>query len=362
MNQSIHFCTASDGVRIAYAKSGRGPPLVKAANWFSHLDFEWNDPVVSGYRGEKELSQYFTLVRYDGRGSGLSDWEVPDLSFEAWVRDLEAVVDAAGLDRFPLLGICQGGAVAVAYAARHPERVSHLILYGAFHCGSLLEPDPIHIGGRRETFDRLLQLGWGKHNSAFLQVFSNLMMPEATVEQVRALTEVQRRSTSMENARRILHEFSKFNVQEPAGQVQAPTLVLHARGDTTVPFEAGRKMASLIPGARFVPLESKNHCLLEHEPGRARFVEEVRNFVGAPTEAGDSAQRILLELTEREREVLDAIARGWDNARIAERLFISPKTLGNHISHIFRKLGVTTRAEAIVRARETGFAAEKRPV
>ncbi|MFW6205906.1 MAG: alpha/beta fold hydrolase [Gemmatimonadota bacterium] len=351
MDQRIHLCSTVDGVRIAYAKSGRGPPLVKTANWLTHLTFDWGSPVWEHWM--TELSANHTLIRYDERGCGLSDWDVPEISFEAWVRDLEAVVDAEGLDRFPLLGLSQGAAVAVEYAARHPERVTRMILYGGYARGRY-ERDP-GARTRRETemMENLLALGWGGTNPAFRQAFSTLLMPDATPAQMDWLSELQRVSSNAENALRIERTSYGINVRDAARRVAAPTLVLHARDDAMIPFDQGRELASLLPDARFVPLDSINHVLLEDEPAWPQFLSEVRSFLG--TDSDRAAPAGFPDLTEREREVLDAIARGLSNDEIAAALYISPKTVRNHITRIFRKLGVERRARAIVLAREQGY-------
>jgi pimeloyl-ACP methyl ester carboxylesterase len=353
--QRIHFCTAPDGVRIAYAVAGRGPPLVKAANWLTHLDHDWRSPVWRHWL--RELARDHTLIRYDERGCGLSDWELDDFSFEAWVRDLELVVDARQLDRFPLLGISQGAAVAVAYAARHPERVSRLILYGGYARGRLRRGATPRQVEEAEVLQQLTRVGWGRANPAFRQVFALLFMPDATPERHRWLDELQRDSTSPENAVRFERVFHHIDVTDLAPRVRAPTLVLHAREDGMVPYEEGRILAALIPDACFVTLESRNHVLQEEEPAWPHFVEELRAFlaVGAAAAPPAAERAPFSDLTDRERDVLELIALGLANAQIGHRLFISHKTVRNHITSIFRKLDVPSRAQAIVVARVAGF-------
>jgi pimeloyl-ACP methyl ester carboxylesterase/DNA-binding CsgD family transcriptional regulator len=355
MEQRIRLCLAPDGVRLAYAVSGHGPPLVKAANWLSHLDYDWRSPVWRHWM--RELSIGHTLIRYDERGCGLSDWDVSDFSFEAWIRDLETIVDARGLGRFPLLGISQGAAVAVAFAARHPERVSALVLYGGYARGRLQrDPTPQQIE-EAELLLRLAHLGWGQQRSAYCQVFSRLFMPDAPHERIEWLDELQLRTTSAENAVRFESTFYHIDVTDDAPRVRAPTLVLHARDDAVIPFEEGRVLSSLIPDARFVPLDGHNHVLQEDEPAWPIFLEEVRSFLAS---AGSEAEPVAThapfpEISDRERDVLELIAQGADNAQIANCLGISPKTVRNHITSIFRKLGVETRPQAIVSARTVGF-------
>lgn len=281
VGQSIHFCTAADGVRLAYATSGTGPPLVKPAHWLTHVEFDWESPVWRHWL--RELSRDRTLIRYDQRGSGLSDQELDDISFDAFVRDLETVVDAMGLERFPLLGLSQGSAVAVAYAARHPERVSRLVLYGGFAQGRMTRARTPEEREEAELLTRQIPLGWGRDNSAFRMFFAARFLPEGTAEQISWFSELQRVSTSPEGAVRLFRASSVIDVVDTARQVTAPTLVLHANRDAQVPFDQGRMLAALIPGARFVSLDSQNHVLLEHEPAWRRFVDEVDAFLAEDT-------------------------------------------------------------------------------
>ncbi len=276
--QEIHFCRAHDGVRIAYAKSGSGPPLVKPANWLTHLEFDWNSPVWRHWI--TELGRSHTLIRYDERGCGLSDHDVAEISFESWVRDLEAVVDAERLERFSLLGISQGCAVAVAYAVRHPERVEKLVLYGGYATGRRLRARTPQEELERTLLQNMIRVGWGKDNPAFRQVFGTLFVPEGTQEQHQWFSDLAK-TMPMENALRVRQVTDAIDVREEAAAVKAPALVLHSRADGMIPYEAGRVMAAHIPGARFVLLESKNHVLLETEPAWARFLEEVRAFLSS---------------------------------------------------------------------------------
>ena len=276
-SQTTRFCTAPDGVRLAYAIVGQGPVLVKAANWISHLEYDWNSPVWRHWL--IGLARNNTLVRYDERGCGLSDWSVNEFTLDAWVLDLEAVVDALGLEKFPLLGISQGAAIAIEYAVRHPEKVSRLILYGGYIRGRLhrnLTPEQLE---EMEVMNQLIKIGWGKEHPAFRQVFSTLFLPEGTPEQFHAFNELQRISTSPEIAARIVSGFQVIDVREQAKRITQPTLVLHAKGDLRIPFEEGRLMAATIPNARLLTLESKNHILLEDEPAWKRFLEEVNAFL-----------------------------------------------------------------------------------
>jgi pimeloyl-ACP methyl ester carboxylesterase len=275
--QHIRFCTSADGVRIAYATSGTGPPLVKPANWMTHLEYDWESPVWRHWL--RALSEENTLVRYDERGNGLSDWNVADLGFEAWVRDLETVVDDLKLERFPLLGISQGCAVAIAYAARHPERVSGLILYGGFVQGKMRRAKTPEELEEARMVMLMLPQGWGRDNPAFRQFFAAMFLPEGTPEQWRWFSDLQRVTTSPENAVRLRSTAAEIDVVDLAKCVTVPTLVLHGTGDGAVPFDQGRATAALIPGARFVPLEGRNHIILADEPAWPRFVDEVHKFL-----------------------------------------------------------------------------------
>ena len=270
--QEVRFCTASDGVRIAYALAGQGPPLVKAANWLNHLEYDWQSPIWSHLL--HELAAEHQLIRYDERGNGLSDWDVDDISFEAFVRDLESVVEAAGLNRFALLGISQGCAVSIVYAIRHPERVSHLVLHGGFARGRSKRD-----AGHAQTLLSLVRQGWGQENPAFRQFFTSLFFPEGTPEQMQWFNDLQRITTSPENAVRIMSATGGLDISDLLQQVRVPTLVLHCRNDAAVVFDEGRRLAAGIPGAKFVVLESRNHLVLESEPAWQKIITEIKAFL-----------------------------------------------------------------------------------
>jgi len=358
MEQDIRFCTSFDGVNIAFATVGSGPPFVKAANYLSHLEYDWNSPVWRHWL--TRLASHHTLIRYDQRGCGLSDWNVKDLSIDAWVRDLEAVVEATSLDRFPLLGVSQGGAVAIEFARRHPEKVSHLILYGSYLQGRFKRDTTEENLREAQTLLNLMKVGWGQDNPAFRQVFTTLMMPDASYEQMLWFNELQRRSTSSENAVRLETAFYEIDVANIASEISVPTLVLHARDDQMIPFEEGRKIASSIAGARFVPLESSNHILLEEETAWQRFLIETHKFLGVRHVADVTVdttdiEYLIARLTNRERDVLNLIAKGYRNSDIADSLFLSEKTVRNYVSNVLSKLEVNDRSQAIVLAREHGL-------
>ena len=274
--QKIMSFVTQDGVNIAYSQCGAGPPLVKAANWLNHLEFEWRSPIWAHW--VTELTRHHTLYRYDERGNGLSDWNIDDFSFQAWVRDFEQLIDTIQLDKFALLGISQGGAVAVSYAARHSERVSKLILYGAFSRGWMLRNTPGEIE-RRNALLTLVRLGWGKDNPAFRQLWTTLFMPQATPEQSDWFNELQRVTTSPENAAQLMLEAGKINVVDLLPKVKCPVLVLHSREDAAIPVTEGRLLAARIPGAKFVELPSCNHLVVPQEPAWGVFLQALGEFM-----------------------------------------------------------------------------------
>jgi pimeloyl-ACP methyl ester carboxylesterase len=273
--QEVRYCRTADGVRLAYAISGQGSPLVKTANWMNHLEYDWESPIFHHlFHG---LSRNRTLIRYDARGNGLSDWDVPELSLEKWISDLETVVEAADVKRFPMFGISQGCAVAVAYAARYPERVSHLILLGGYLLGTAKRAPESRE--KLKALATLVRLDWGADSPALRQMFTMHLVPDATKEQLDSFNELQRRTTSPEMACRYLEVTGQIDVTDLAAKITVPTLVLHARGDLQIPFEAGRQLAAAIPGARFVALQGRNHLLTADEPATARFFEEIELFL-----------------------------------------------------------------------------------
>lgn len=280
-DQEIRYFLSHDNVRLAYAIVGKGPPLVWTATFLRHLDFDWQCPIWQHWL--EALSSHYTLIRYDERACGLSDWDVTDISFDAWVRDLEALVEHLGLDRFSLMALSQAGAVAIAYAARHPEKISHLILHGAYARGRFHRQDNAQASEEAEMLLSLTKLGWGQDNPAFRQVFSMQLMPEATKEQLEWFDELMRISMSPENAVRAEAEMYHINVLDLLPELRVPTLITHCRTDAAVPFAEGRILASQIPGAQFMPLDSKNHLLLPAEPAWEQFVRKIHSFIAADT-------------------------------------------------------------------------------
>jgi class 3 adenylate cyclase/pimeloyl-ACP methyl ester carboxylesterase len=273
--QTIKYCRAPDGVRLAYAISGSGPILVKSGNWMNHLEYDWQSPIWGHVF--RRLSREHTLIRYDARGNGMSDWDVDRLSLDAWVTDLETVVDAVGVEHFPILGISQGGPVAIAYAVRHPERVSHLILYGTFALGGK-KRSPAEKE-MRDAMTTLMRIGWGADNPSFRQMFTARFIPGGTHEQADYFNELQLKTTSPECAARYFEVVGDFDITDLLPKVKAPVLVMHVRNDVVYPFDAGRQLAAGIPGAHFIALPGRNHLFLEHEPACDRFFEEIRLFL-----------------------------------------------------------------------------------
>jgi pimeloyl-ACP methyl ester carboxylesterase/DNA-binding CsgD family transcriptional regulator len=348
-SHTTRYVAASDGVRLAWAESGAGTPLVKAATWLTHLEYDLDSPVWRHWTAF--LSGHFRFVRYDERGCGMSDWDVRDLSLDRRVRDLETIIEAARLtDPFVLLGISHGAAVCIAYAVRHPERVARMVLCGGYARGALRRDDEA-----RRTALAVIDLAslWGSDNPAFRQVFTSLFIPGGTDEQLRWFNELCRKTTSPKLAGTLLRARVDTDVSGLLKEVRTPTLVLHARKDAIAPLAEGRLLASEIPDAQFVELDSRNHVLLEHEPAWARFEEAVLAFTGQSAEAGTDP--VFDALSRREREALALLVEGLSNANIAERLGISEKTVRNHLSNLFDKLGVWSRAQAIVFARDHGF-------
>lgn len=359
LKQAVRFCITNDEVRIAYATMGRGTPLVRTAHFLTHIELDVASPVWAPWL--TELSRDRLLVRYDGRNCGLSDRTAAPLSLDAWLTDLEAVIGAAKLERFSLLGCSQGGAISIAYAAKHPERVSSLILLGSYARGPMKrDPTPAQVSEARALLD-LVQVGWGRDNPAFRQVFTSLFIPGGTPEQIDWFNELERLTISPTDAARQIAAFGQIDVTAEAAFIRCPTLVLHARGDARVPYEEGRRLAGLIAGARFVSLDSRNHVLLENEPAFRHCFDEVRAFLREhEPQTGDALA--FADLTQGETALVELLAHGLDNLQIAAHLGLSEKTVRNKVSAVLTKLGVETRAQAIVRARQAGFGTAPLPL
>ena len=348
--QTIRFCRSADGVRIAYAVHGSGPPLVIAACWLSHLQFDWESPVWRHFL--VELGQFATIVRYDERGHGLSDWEVEDHSLQARVADLEAVVAAAGYDRFALMAMSQGGPVAIVYAAGHPERVTRLLFYGSY--ATAMTVTSAEDRDLNDAYQQMIKVGWARPNSEFRRVFTSLMIPDATETQMRWLDDLQRVSASTHTAYIARQQRMRADVAKLLPRLRTPTLVLHAREDRLRPFDDARVLTAGIPGARLVPLESNNHILLADEPAWPVFRDEVAAFIepdrARPWHRGrvDAAD----VLSSRELDVLRLAADGQDNETIARELTLSVRTVERHLHNVYAKLdvhGKSARAAAVAR-------------
>lgn len=354
LNPPIQLLSTRDGLRLAWTADGHDPPLVKTSNWLTHLEYDRDSPVWRHWVGF--LSEHFHYVRYDERGCGMSDWNVGDLSLQRWLEDLEAVVEAAALRQpFVLLGISQGAATAVAYAVRHPHRVSHLVLYGGYALGARKRgnAESRHI---YEIMEELARLGWDKPNPAFRQLFTSRFIPEGTEEQIHWFNELCRKSTRADIGAQLIAARAQIDARAFLPQVTVPTLVMHAVGDEVVPLSEGRRLASEIPGAKFIPLQSANHVLLEHEPAWEQFCQAVLEFTGqADVATVDDTAANRVQLSPREREALALLCNGASNAQIAWQLQIAEKTARNHLSHLYSKLGVHSRSAAVAFAARNGL-------
>jgi pimeloyl-ACP methyl ester carboxylesterase/DNA-binding CsgD family transcriptional regulator len=338
--QDVRFCRTDDGVRLAWARHGSGPPLLIVSCWLSHLQHDWNSPVWRHFLDD--LGEIATVIRYDERGFGLSEWAVADFSLQRRLADLETLVEASGLDRFALLGMSGGAPVALAYAHGHPERITRMALYGGMARGGLQQSDD----AAEEAFLAMIRAGWARPDPVFRRVFTNAFIPDATEQQMEWMDELQRTSTNTENA--VCSRIARHQVDVTGllPGIAAPTLVLHAEGDRVAP-EWGPKLAAQIPDARLVMLESRNHVLLADEPAWEVFRREVARFL-----AEDRPAVSATNLSDREREILLLAAEGLDNVAIAERLTLSVRTVERHFQNVYLKLGLSgrsARAAAVAR-------------
>jgi pimeloyl-ACP methyl ester carboxylesterase/DNA-binding CsgD family transcriptional regulator len=353
-DQEIRFCRAADGTRLAWASHGRGPVLVVVSCWLSHIQYDWQSPVWRHFLDD--LGRLATVIRYDERGFGLSDWNVEDLSLEARVGDLQTVLDATGFETFTLLGMSGGSAVAMAYASANPGRVNRLILYGTAS-GELPTWTPEGMA-QEETYRSLIRVGWAKEDPDFRRVFTNRFIPGASEEQMAWFDDLQRMSTSPEIAVASRIARQEVELVDEIPRIRAPTLVLQATGDRMTTFENGVLVASQIPGARLVPLDSQNHILLADEPAWAVLIREVEAFLeperradaSAGTSGPTGAPKGAEPLSPRELEVLQLAADGRTNEEIATSMGISPRTVERHLSNVYGKLGLTGRSARVAAA------------
>jgi pimeloyl-ACP methyl ester carboxylesterase/DNA-binding CsgD family transcriptional regulator len=351
--QQIRFCTSRDGTRIAYATCGQGPPLVWAPHWIHHLRFDWDSPIWRPWL--TLLTRHHSLIYYDWRGCGLSDREHVQFAPDRYLEDFEAVIEATNVNGFALVGMGQGTRMAMTYAVRHPGQISRLVLMGPSSCGRVVQGQNQEQAEEEATRLRAIELGWHDNNPAYGRFFTSMHLPDATTEQIRAYDDLLRQTTSPANAIAMMRSFHRADVRDFVPRVRCPTLVLHSRGDFIIPFEWGRAVAAQIPGARLVPLESRNNFLLDTEPAWQQLVEEFEDFLSTSPSSSDANALALDELTRREREVLQILAEGLDNYAIAARLGISEKTVRNHVSVIFSKLEIKSRAQAVAFARDAGL-------
>ena len=358
VKQDIRFCTSKDGVRLAITSTGSGPPLVRVFNWLT--DIEKDLTSVVNQHWVNELSRDYGYVRYDSRGCGYSDRDIERMSLDAWVEDLEAVIDAMQLERVPLLGISQGAAVAITYAVRHPERVSQLVLYGGFARGLLVRDTSAQVFEQAQGLLKAAEIGWGADDANFRQVFVHRMFRDATTEQLRAFDEVQRHTISGINAARFLKVGFEVDIRDLARQVRCPVLVAHTKDDQLAPFSEGVLLASLIPDARFVPLDGSNHIPFESDAAWPQFLAELRAFLppvpSRRPRTADAASAPAI-LTPRQLQILQAVAQGQTAKQIARTLDLSPRTVEMHVARVLAALHCSSRAEAVHKANEAGLLA-----
>lgn len=350
MKQRIRYAEASDGLSLAWAEAGMGMPLVRAATWLTHLEYDWQSPVWRHW--SRFFAEHFHYVRHDERGCGMTDWRVDDLSYLRSVEDLETVVEAADPDGpIALLGISQGASTAIAYAARHPRRVSHLILYGGYARGVYKRGNTDAVS-KYNAVTELIRQGWDSSNPVFRQLFTSRFIPDGDNEQLGWFNELCRRTTSPEAGAALMKSHGEIDASEFLSQVRVPTLVLHAGDDQIVSLSEGKRLAQHINGASFVQLDSRNHILLEHEPAWAQFKLAVLAFTGVGVAP---SQERLQGLTTREREILRLLCQGLSNSQIGCKLHICEKTVRNHATHLYEKLGVHSRtaAMALVQGNQT---------
>ncbi len=356
--QEIRFCKSRDGTRIAYATCGSGPPLVWIGHWIRHLNHDWESPVWRPWL--RFLTSRFKVLRFDWRGCGLSDREGVSFSLQKHVEDLEAVVESAGFEQFFVLASAAGAMSSIQFAAQNPARATRLVLLGSQTQGRIprgkVRGLTAHQVVEQHSHQKLMERLWTEERAVYGKFYVAVHMPDASPEQLRAQDDLLRTTTTRDNALKLLQAFQEADVLEFVPRVRCATLVMHAQDDAIVPFDEGRRVSSLVPGARFAPLESRNHVLLEGEPAWQHFIDAITDFLPASA-AGSSAMRdaFVGNLTKREHQVLELLAQGLDNRTIAAALSVSEKTVRNQVSTIFSKVGVGNRAQAVARARDAGL-------
>jgi len=354
IQQTIRYATTGDGIRLAWARcgpaTGAAPALVKAATWITHLEYDWESPVWRHW--VRFLSRHYELTRYDERGCGLSQQDVQDLSASNWTPDLETIVEVSRPSQpFVLLGVSQGSCTSIEFAVRHPELVSHLVLYGGYAKGWALQDNPDHVREYNAMVE-FVELAWGRRDPLYRRLFTQRFLPAGSEEQLRWFDDLCARTVRPKTAGRLLRSRGSVDVSDLLRQVRVPTLVVHSRGDQVSPLSQGQLLAAGIPNAEFVPLESRNHILMEDEPAWLRFQETVLEFTGVDSKLQG---KIFQALSPREQEILSKLVEGLSNEEIGRALFISEKTVRNQLTRIFEKLGVSNRAQAIVLARDQHF-------
>jgi pimeloyl-ACP methyl ester carboxylesterase/DNA-binding CsgD family transcriptional regulator len=354
-SDEVRFFESFDRTRIAYAAKGNGPPVILLPSWLTHLEFQRRSVAWGPFLAA--LSQRYRLIRYDPRGCGLSDRTPKELSFTSWVRDLDALVTHLGLGECALIGACQGGAVAIEYVARTPGRVSHLVLVGTYARGRDKRGNIPLEQDRARLMLEMIRLGWGSEDHAFATAFAKQFQPEGEDGHLKSWCELQRQAATPEQAVALTRIMFDIDIQSALTIINCPTLVVHANRDAVVPVEEGRLLAKVIPKARYLELDSPNHFMRANEPAWQEFTEAVFGFL--PARKADDA--IWERLTDRERDLLEPLASGFDNHQIADALGISEKTVRNHVSHIFGTLGVSSRSQLIVAARSAGFGSGSDP-
>lgn len=348
-DDEVRFFESHDGARIAYAAAGDGPPVILLPSWLTHLEFQRRSVAWQPFLSA--LTRRYRLIRYDPRGCGLSDRSISGLRLDTWVQDLDALVNHLRLRDFSLIGVCQGGAVAIEFTARHPGLVSNLVLYGTYARGRDKRSDiPLEPEKAKVMLD-MMRIGWGDEDHAFATAFAKQFQPEGTADHLRSWCELQRRAATPEAAVEMTRLMFAIDIRNALAVIGCPTLVAHANRDAVVPLEEGHLLARSIPRARFLELDSPNHFMRADEPAWSEFVDALYAFLPAPAhQSGEWA-----DLTAREREILDLVARGLDNQEISRALTISDKTVRNHVSHIMGVLRMKNRPQLIVAAREAGY-------